>query len=371
MDLTRPRAAKAVSAVPESKGMRVCERCQHSVTPEAKVCPDCGAPLVPGALSDIPTEVHRDLAKANLLRLRHDLKGAEAICISILKRFPNSQPTHTLLGDIAEERADLEEAERWYDLALELDPSSAADRRKLEDIRLRRNATESASTVEQIGLPTTRPFPWFNAVLGTLALVSIIAAAIVGLSRPSVPRSQVVVQKPIEAPPEAVPVTPKSTNPAIEAKPTGQTPTNPVENPTTPPAETTTPPNAQADELMRLVAQRSPFGANLVSVQTDPRTKLATLIFNTSESDDQRTMAAELGRAVLELDMEAQSVTLRAMRDNRLVYVADMPRTRYAETLLDSWKTENASIPNAFSQYVLTNEWTAPVGGNSGSAGQP
>jgi RNA polymerase subunit RPABC4/transcription elongation factor Spt4 len=334
--------------------MRVCPRCQESLQGDERVCLECGAPLAPGALADIPAEVHRALAHANLLRLRGDLAGAEAECLSILKRYPNSQPAHTLLGDICDDRGDLEQAERWYDLALELDPQSAGDRRKLEDVRARLHRSEMESTVQQLGIPAKRPFPWFNVAAAGLSIIALSAAAALSVngSRRN-GRPQTIVMSPIEAPASAT----VGSNPVRAETPAGTGPA--VEVP--PPSEPTAPSTGAGDEtLLRLLVQRSPYGSALIAAQHDPRTRSIALSYTIRPGEDPRVVGAELGRTALETDLEAATVTLRGMRDGTVAYVADVPRAKVAETLTDGWRAANANDPSAFANYVLSNEWTAP-----------
>src|SRR4051812_43141822 len=46
-------------------------------------------------------DLHSDLARANLLRLRGEFDQAEQLCLNVLERFPDNAAAHTLLGDIA------------------------------------------------------------------------------------------------------------------------------------------------------------------------------------------------------------------------------------------------------------------------------
>ena len=360
MDSMRPRVVRGDSAVRGRKTMRLCDRCQTSIPADARVCPECGAPLVPGARADIPHDVDRELARANLLRVRGDFDGAETVCLGVLKRYPNSAPTHTLLGDIADDRGNLEEAERWYDLALDLDPESAGDRRKLEDVRSRRNHSDIESTVEQIGLPPPRRVPWFNLGLIGLCVLSISYAAFLGFTksdrgRPSAP----VVTTPVQAPSDAV------VTKGPEATPETQTPIKQADpEPRTQPQVAQTAPvpsGAQEDEALRSqIAQRSAAGASLTAVQNDPRAKVVVLTYTLQPNQDHRWAGAELARTAMESDLEIQFVTLRGVREGKLAYMADVPRTRYADTLTDVWQQEHTGSADAFESYVLTNEWTAP-----------
>jgi Tetratricopeptide repeat len=56
-------------------------------------------------------------------------------CAEALQRQPANASAHSLLGDIYENRGRLEDAIHWYQLALELSPTSAADRSKLARAR--------------------------------------------------------------------------------------------------------------------------------------------------------------------------------------------------------------------------------------------
>lgn len=343
--------------------MRTCERCQTAVPADSRVCPECGAPLVPGARADIPQDVHHELARANLLRVRGEFDEAESLCLAVLRRYPNSAPTHTLLGDIADDRDDLEQAERWYDLALDLDPSSAGDRRKLEDVRSRRHVSDAETTEEQIGLPPPRTIPWFNIALAGFALLSFVGAAYIGFARKDTPRAKSSVTTPIQAPADSVAANkPETAPPEATQAPETMPETTPA------PVPTPTPPQgSQEDETIRgLLAQRSPVGANLISAQNDPRAKVLTLTFSFRNEDDPRHIAAEMGKSALESNLETQVVVVRGVKDGRLSYVADVPRTRYADTLSESWQAENVNTPNAFASYVLSNEWTAPAAGATG-----
>lgn len=339
--------------------MRTCERCQSTVPNDARVCPECGAPLVPGARADIPQDVHQELARANLLRVRGEFEQAEALCLAVLRRYPNSAPTHTLLGDISDDRDDLEQAERWYDLALDLDPESAGDRRKLEDVRARRHTTDAQATVAQIGLPPKKAVPWLNIGLASLALLCFVGAAYVGFARKDTAKPKATVTASVQAPTDALaPRKPETTTPEVTATPEVVVPkTEPVSTPNPAPWAA----GVQEDDAIRsLLAQRTSMGANLMSAQNDPRAKVLTLTFAYRSQDDHRQVAAELGRAALEQNLETQVVVLRGVREGRLAYVVDVPRTRYADTLSEGWQQDNANVPNAFAGYVLANEWTAP-----------
>lgn len=72
------------------------------------------------------------LARANLLRMRGHWEEAEAECAAVIRRQPDDPTAHSLLGDIYLDQGRIADAERWYQLALDIDPGRVADRRRLQ-----------------------------------------------------------------------------------------------------------------------------------------------------------------------------------------------------------------------------------------------
>jgi hypothetical protein len=79
-------------------------------------------------------EVYLLLAQANLLRLRGQHEEAEAKCSEVLSRQRNNASAHSLMGDICRDQQRLRDAIEWYKLALDIEPSSRADREKLQEL---------------------------------------------------------------------------------------------------------------------------------------------------------------------------------------------------------------------------------------------
>jgi hypothetical protein len=79
-------------------------------------------------------DVYLMLVTANVLRLRRQWRLAEAECSEALRRDPQNASAYSLLGDISRDQAKLRDAIEWYKLALDRDPGSAADRKKLEGV---------------------------------------------------------------------------------------------------------------------------------------------------------------------------------------------------------------------------------------------
>lgn len=92
------------------------------------------------------------LARANLLRMRARWAEAGDLCVEVLRLDPTNATAHSLLGDIYQDQGRAEEARHWYQLALEINPTSEADRAKLaraeEALEARQQRAEWAAIIE-------------------------------------------------------------------------------------------------------------------------------------------------------------------------------------------------------------------------------
>ncbi|MHB1000628.1 MAG: tetratricopeptide repeat protein [Armatimonadota bacterium] len=129
--------------------MPECSKCFTFIPADANKCPKCGVPVSNGETLDpefarIEDKVHALLISSNLMKLRGDLDGAIQECIKALRVNPDSLEAHSLLGDIYRDQGNIEEAERWYQLALDLKPDSAVDTRRLEQLKCLNNTGQAA-----------------------------------------------------------------------------------------------------------------------------------------------------------------------------------------------------------------------------------
>ncbi len=144
----------------------VCSYCVYIMPDDSKYCPHCGRPTplvgdvvdvirssqeIPIPTSFVPihpvklapppeeadsapsrpqmseAEVERQLSAANLHRLRKEWEKAMEICATILEAVPTNATAHSLLGDICREQNRLEDAHRWYRMAVTLKPNPSDD----------------------------------------------------------------------------------------------------------------------------------------------------------------------------------------------------------------------------------------------------
>jgi tetratricopeptide (TPR) repeat protein len=304
------------------------------------------------AVNPLKSTFDADLAKANLLRLRAEYRKAEEICLNILKSYPNSAATHTLLGDIASDQGRLEQAAEWYELSLDLDPNSLADKQKLDDVKDQISERDHISAVSQLGLPSRRSSTPTWSVFG-VAVVVVMAACLGYAIRyghlGNQPDLQPVVNTPIKAEKsDIVPVamTTEQQHPKVNIAPAAAAQNSPVPPPTAPKDD---------QELKDLVAQKSKWGPRLISIKQDMLSKVTTVVFAWPEGESEREIGSDLAKTLLDLTPDPETIILRAMRKDKLMYQAEVSRDKYAETQTDDWQQKAAS-PDAWIDYVLTNE---------------
>ena len=350
-----------MAAREEGREGTFCERCFGPLAVGETVCPDCGAPTDEGAAgSDSPA--HRELAQANLLRLRGDLDGSEKALLAVLRRMPNDPLAHEMLGEVCAERGELDRAVEWYELALDLAPNSTEARRRLQEARERLEARDTADTAETLGLPSARPALTWAPLAGVGALVAL--AAIVALW----PRS--AAPRPLRATVVA-PTTPTLSSAAPPASLPASTPA------------TVVPPSASGTEEERKLLEglRAQSGtARVQSASLDPRTQTLAVTFEIGEADDPKLAAIAIGRAALGLAPTAMTASLRAVRADRLALVADLPRATMAnaEPLTNLWPAETpvatpppASAPTGTSGTAPTGSSPSPGSATTGGEGKP
>lgn len=328
-------AAQGSEPVGTEKRTVTCERCFALIPADEAVCPECGAQLVVGeGLSSVEDALHADLARANLLRMRGDYDAARTLCLSILKRFPNSDAGHTLMGDICADEKQWSQAVEWYELALDLSPDSAADKQKLEDARRQITSKQDEDTVAQLGLPPATPRVPIIAVGIVIAILLFASVAYFMNSsrRPhaggGAPSSQT-----IQATPDG-----SSSEPAV--------------------APTATTPKALAGEpqedrtAFQALVRASTESARIVSVVRDPRGGLLTVTFTYREGDDERTLAAKIAKDALDVT-DGQMVTLRGVKGEHIAYMADVYRSKLGEEGAGTTGSE------AWVDSILSHEWPA------------
>jgi hypothetical protein len=140
-------------------------------------CGNCGGPVAvkPDTADARPTtDVRSLLARANLLRVRGQWEAAAEQCAEVLRLEPRSAAAHSLLGEIYDNQGYLDRAIRWYEEALELNPTGVADRAKLARARELQQARRKAPSLRD-------RFSWLRVagLAGTIICGGIILLAVI------------------------------------------------------------------------------------------------------------------------------------------------------------------------------------------------
>lgn len=317
-----------------------CEKCFNTLPPGAATCPECGAPVGDAPRSDTEAEVYPELARANLARMRGDYKQAEDVLLSVLKRFPNNPSANEMLGDLAAEREEFAHAAEWYEMALEIVPTSASITRKLNEARASIEKKEAKDTTAQLGLPD--PGSRMPLIIGVavILIVAVAAGAYYLGARGSTPPK----------PPPTLKVEAQRDQP-------------PADSGAEKPAPGPEPAVAEEAELLQALKAKSTAGAAILGVTTEPRTGAMIVTFLLSGKEDRKT-AATIAREALEAFAGYMTITVRGIDNGKVSYMADASRQRVAETDTDEWRQQHQNEPDAWVAYVLQNEWpnAAPSG---------
>jgi len=344
--------ALAVQGQPKEK---MCPQCFEINSESSTFCQLCGASLgdAKEASEGSDVEVYKELAHTNLLRMRGQYKDAIQVCLGILKKYPNNATAHTLLGDVHAEMNELSQAAEWYEMALDLNPKSEADKQKLASVKKRIQEKDRAQTAEQIGLAEARqPKPGLYIALA--------AAAIVVVGAGSFFLGQMMNQKPKPAVTQPVTVggseKPSTDGPESTEKDGGAEKTED-------PAPSTDPPQPQAPAgpsgpdrtTLEFLKARGSNSAGVFAVVEDPRARHLVVMAEASGSDP-ASAAGKVAADVFELVSQVDKVTVKLIQAGSAVYMADAARSDFDAA--KAGLTEGQTIGDAAASF-LTNTWPA------------
>lgn len=182
-----------------------CQHCGQATGAQEVFCSHCGRGISDKLMGrGAEQDIYLMLVTGNVLRLRRQWRLAEAKCSEVLRRDPENAAAHSLLGDISRDQGKLRDAIEWYKMALDRNPGSATDRKKLEAVidevfsgrspglvtsagaKFREELGGLAADVRGVRLPSS-----LVAVVGmALGIVLVIAASAILLGRPEMPAAE-------------------------------------------------------------------------------------------------------------------------------------------------------------------------------------
>ena len=215
----------------------------------------------------LPRDVYSLLAQANLLRVRGQWEGAAEACMAALRLAPDSASANSLLGDIYENQGRYEAAAQWYEMALDANPDSPADRLKLDRLRQREQdraapagspqaASSAAPPLMLLRRDPEKALRW-GAIAAALALALVVALAYHAVNHGAFGAGEAVVK----------------TNPVVVPPVAGTLPSGSEATPVRDPSE------QALLTALQAVPDFSKQGITVYDVQADPRAGRMTVTF--------------------------------------------------------------------------------------------
>lgn len=335
---------------------------------------DATTVTMPSAAIDDKQLLQAELSRVNLLRIRGDVSSSKTLCLSVLKRFPESVDAHVMMGDLHCEQGDLAPAAEWYSLALDIDRNAPGVAVKLSRIQAALDISGQASRSRALiaGGSGKRMSPWLYVAVAASAIAIVAVGYIAGLGSPTKNgSSKASISDRIESPKmteggttlptvsdgSAVksPLSNNANTPGVTPAAT-QLPAMPIETKTTGTKDTGVL-VVDDQKLYDQISNRSKFGKHVISIMADPREKGMILTFNVSPGEHGRYMGAILADVAMEYDNKVLKVTVRGVRNGVLSYIADVPREKIM-AIEDREKKDVQDIDNKnWIDEVLTNEY--------------
>lgn len=313
-----------------------------------------------------------ELARVNLLRIRGDVSSSKTLCLSILKRFPESIDAHVMMGDLHTEQGDLAPAAEWYSLALDLDRNAPGVNVKLSRVQAALDISGQASRSRALILNGKRMSPWLIVAIITSVIAVCSVAYIAGLgstSNSTTPKTastdRIESPKPADTSPKpstTAPVTAATTTVAAPSNQPGpvpstnQLPSAPQETKSTGTKESVVS-VVDDQKLLDQIINRTTFGKHVLSVVADPREKSMILTYNVAQGEHGRYMGAVLAAIALDYDNKLLLVTIRGIRNGVLSYIADVPREKILAVEEREKKTVQELDNKSWIDEVLSNEY--------------
>jgi hypothetical protein len=251
-----------------------------------------------------------------------------------------------MLGDLAAERDDWPHAVEWYELALEIVPTSASIARKIKDAREKINRQDTQTTTAQLGLPDPSSKMPLLVAAGIVLLIAAFAGVFYLGARQRTPMAD-------NTPPRVISAQQPASKPSDKAEPNNAS--EPTELPMT----------AEEQAIMDALKAKGD-GKSVLTVATDPRNGSVRITYSALPAE-MRATAARIAREAFAAQAGFNLVTLRGVTNGAVAYMADVERTRMMESQDPVWQQAQSS-PDAWIAHVLTNEWpaaTAPPSTNA------
>ncbi len=323
--------------------MKTCNSCNAIVDDVDSICPNCGKQVV-----DVQAQVRRLLMNANLHRIRGEYASAIDACTEVLRLKTDDAEVHSLLGDIYESSGKLDEAAKWFQMAIDLRPDSALDAAKLDRVRTKMQKqgqsepdAKTGEWDEPLAEETNAPHYRLSKFV-IISLASLMVFIAFGVAAWFVhKRGAKNENPPVYTHKPTIPVQPPTGNQWTPTQPPVVIPSTPA----APTVETPARPVAEQQILSNLATNPAISDRRLLvdDVRLDPRTSTLTVTFKLPESTTKAPVthadillgAAVVAGATFTSSPDVRTVVVRALqpmhgkvstREPTLVFVGDTSR---------------------------------------------
>lgn len=318
-----------------------CPQCFTVNQPGSEFCESCGATF--NAQSEgSDAEIYKELAQANLKRMRGDHRGAISEGLAALKRYPNNSTAHILIADIHAELGEQEQAIEWYEMAQDLAPDDETIATKLEAVRCVVEEEQDAEVVQELGIERKEPkMGLFVGIMAAAIILVGVAAFFIGrqVSAARAGSEPQAISAPINVgtPPESMPAAP-ATEPTTEPQ-TGE-----------PAAATTT---VAVDSAILTALQRSaPAGLSYLSIFEEPRR--FWMLVTVEGSGEPEATSVRAAQHLFSGFAKYQGATIRVTQGGAVVFVTDVYRSTLQE--VESGLEEGQDLTQ-FAAQILVDSW--------------
>lgn len=303
-----------------------------------------------------PTQYDLDpeLARVNVLRMRGDFDAAKDHCLAVLRKAPENETANLLMGDICAAAGDMQQAEDWYRIALDIDPNSAKARHKLDGLIAAKAVEEIASAEQQIGVPINRgPNQYlFPILLGVFVLFVIALAYLIGRKMRDGDTQPLVIRSPrieIPASPPAARMAPEVPNTASDSA-TDETDAKPALKAST---------ELDIREALELADRQ-----HIQEIRINPSTRAVHITLRKLPVDEERDLAARAISAVLAKLVDVPRVLIYVTRDGQSVSAADVKREQF-----DALPRDSGVLRPPVADHLLPENWPLPEPEPTGETG--
>lgn len=286
------------------------------------------------------------LAQANLCRLRGEYDRAEALCVEAIQANPDRVEAMAMLGDICAELGALDKAKHWFSMAADIKPPLPGVLDKLNAVNRRIAAEEQSSNAAAHAKKVLRTQQMVTIAAILFAVVALGAAVVSGSRRA---KSTFTAPQVTVGPGKVI---------------TGQTSADQTTTQPLNPSAT----DSNSPALAAIIALGRPESKLALAAFDDPRSRTLFLTAGAPADLSPASVKETAGRLAADgliASPNADMVTIRIVRRQQTLYIADLSRATYVSAGgidVGASASQSSASSGVDPSGLLTNEWPADSG---------